>query len=62
MPAQLGIVRGVAEVRDKDGNLKGTFVFEGGTELSEEELRRRLQLSQINEVKEDGDHSSDCNP
>jgi hypothetical protein len=38
-----GVVRGVGTVRDKDGNVKGEFPFEGTTDLTEEELRRRLQ-------------------
>jgi hypothetical protein len=40
----LGKVRGTGEVRDKDGNLKGVIHFEGTTELTEEDLRRRLQM------------------
>lgn len=50
--AQLGTVRGVAEVRDKDGKLKGSFVFEGSTPLTEEELRRRLSPSEETQVQE----------
>lgn len=41
----LGKVKGVGEVRGPDGKLKGIIHFEGTTELSEEELRRRLQPS-----------------
>jgi hypothetical protein len=40
----LGKVRGTGEVRDKDGNLKGYISFEGTTDLTEDGLRRRLQL------------------
>jgi hypothetical protein len=42
MTPKRGKVRGLGEVRDKDGNLKGTLVIEAETELSEEELRERL--------------------
>jgi hypothetical protein len=44
MAPKRGKIRGVGEVRDKDGNLKGTIVLEGETELSEEELRKELGL------------------
>jgi len=41
-PAQIGVVTGRGEVRDKDGNLKATFELRGTTPLTEEELRQRL--------------------
>lgn len=40
--SQLGIVTGVGEVRDKDGNLKCRFELRGTTPLTEEELRQKL--------------------
>ena len=40
--AQLGVVTGRGEVRDKDGNLKCAFELRGTTPLTEEELRQRL--------------------
>jgi hypothetical protein len=41
---QIGKVSGVGEIRGPDGKLKGVIHFEGTTPLTEEELRRRLQL------------------
>ena len=37
-----GKITAVGAVHDKEGNLKGTFVIEGETPLTEEELRARL--------------------
>jgi hypothetical protein len=39
-----GEVHGVAEIRDKDGNLKGTFTFGGPTDLTREQLEQELGL------------------
>jgi hypothetical protein len=42
MTPRRGKITGKGEVRDKDGNLKGEFVLEGETDLTEEELRKEL--------------------
>jgi hypothetical protein len=39
----LGKVSGKGEVRGPNGELKGYIEFEGTTDLTEEDLRRRLQ-------------------
>ena len=44
MTPRRGKVRGVGQVQDKDGNLKGEIVIEGETDLSEEELRKELGM------------------
>lgn len=41
--AKRGKVSGIGEVRDKDGNLKGTLVIEAETTLSEEEFREAIE-------------------
>ena len=53
MMPKRGKIRGVGKVRDKDGNLKGTLVLEGETELSEEELREALGIGKPPPDKED---------
>jgi hypothetical protein len=49
------IISGVAEIRDKDGNLKGTFTFGGPVETVEK------AEAIYNELKGDGDgrHTDD---
>lgn len=43
--APLGEVHGVAEIRDANGNLKGTFTFGGPTGMTREQLEQELGIS-----------------
>jgi hypothetical protein len=52
--APKGKVGGTGVVRDQFGNVKHEFSFSGETNLSEQELRAKLNLNQENT---DGSHS-----
>lgn len=53
-------IHGTAVVKDKDGNLKGTFTFTGEVPLSREELEAKG--FQVQEVKDNERNPSDEGP
>lgn len=58
MQANTGKLEGTGEIRDKDGNLKGTFTL--SSECSPEQAR---QLGLINSVENDnGDNTPNSDP
>lgn len=54
MQSSVGKIKGVGEIRDKDGNLKQTFEFEADATADQAE---RLGIKQV-EDKNDGSNTS----